>query len=152
MARAGPNRPRRALVAILVIGIGLASAPAAFQMFTRAPKGGRMIEQFRPYMTTAKIGRFQGYLGEIGRADAEAQQRLAPVVSSRLGLRRTDFWIRHDASAAIVELRKFLGKERYLRLAVTFGLRLTRETIHTLGDTARAMRIRRAMPAGALGR
>ena len=86
MARASPSRPGRALVAILVIGIGLASAPAAFQMFTRAPKGGRMIEQFRPYMTTAKIGRFQGYLGEIGRADAEAQERLAPVVSSRLGL------------------------------------------------------------------
>src|SRR2546421_10255795 len=68
------SRRRRPLVAIVAVGLGLAIAPVAFQMFTRAPKGGRMIEQFRPYMTTTKIDRFRGYLDEIGAADAAAKQ------------------------------------------------------------------------------
>ena len=60
-------------VAVIVIGLGLALAPVAFKMFTRAPKGGHMITQFRPYMTTAKIDQFRGYLDEIDAADAESR-------------------------------------------------------------------------------
>jgi hypothetical protein len=62
---------RRPLAGVLAIGVGLAVAPLAFQMFDRAPGGGRMIEGFRPYMTQTSIERFQGHLAEISAAHQE---------------------------------------------------------------------------------
>ena len=76
------------LVVVLLLGVGLVLAPVAFQMFTRAPKGGRMINRFRPYMTTAEIGKFQGYLAEISRAHGEAADRLPDTLGARLQLGR----------------------------------------------------------------
>jgi hypothetical protein len=71
------RRVRRSLVvAASVVGLGLAAAPAAFQMFTRAPKGGDMITEFRPYMTQQKAEAFRGYLELIDRAEAESRDRL----------------------------------------------------------------------------
>ncbi len=61
----------RLLVVILAIGLGLAAAPAAFQMFSRAPKGGDMIDEFRPYMTEDQVALFQGYMAKIRAADQE---------------------------------------------------------------------------------
>jgi hypothetical protein len=55
----------------LAIGIGLALAPAGFQMFTRAPKGGDMIESFKPYMRTQTIDNFSGFMRDIDKANAE---------------------------------------------------------------------------------
>ncbi|MGH2685145.1 MAG: hypothetical protein ACRDJP_06750 [Actinomycetota bacterium] len=67
--------PRRGAVAVVIaIGVGLALAPVAFQMFTRAPEGGRMIDDFRPHMTASKIDRFDGYLDQIGAAEAQATE------------------------------------------------------------------------------
>jgi hypothetical protein len=62
---------RQAAITALVIGIGLAVAPAIFQMFDRAPKGGDMIDEFEPYMTSAKIDTFAGYLDLIDAANSE---------------------------------------------------------------------------------
>ena len=59
-------------VAAAIIGLGLALAPVAFQMFDRAPKGGTMIDGFKPYMTTARIERFQNDLATIDRAHSQA--------------------------------------------------------------------------------
>lgn len=74
---------RAALIAVTVMGLGLAAAPAAFQMFSRAPKGGEMITEFRPYMTDAKVATFRGYLDTIDRADAESRTKLrSDVVGS----------------------------------------------------------------------
>ncbi len=56
---------RRLLVIAFVLGIGLIAAPAIFQMFSRAPKGGRMMDNFRPYMTTAQVNKYQSYMAEI---------------------------------------------------------------------------------------
>ena len=81
-----PSARRRPLVAVFVIGLGLVVAPVVFQMFTRAPKGGHMIDRFRPYMTTTKIGTFQGYLDEIDRARIEARDRLPAELAARLRL------------------------------------------------------------------
>ena len=68
-----PNRRRRgALIAALLIGLGLAAAPVAFAMFSRAPAGGSMIEDFRPYMREAKITEFRGELAVIGDATGDA--------------------------------------------------------------------------------
>src|SRR5438046_193241 len=107
------SRSRRGpVVAVLVIGIGLGLAPVAFQMFTRAPKGGDMIRQFRPYMTTTKIDRFQGYLGEIGRADAEAHDRLGadPRFSAVADLHQRWPGIDTDMSDMLATMRRDIGE------------------------------------------
>lgn len=65
---------RGALVAILAIGVGVALAPAAFRMFSRAPLGGQMIEEFRPFMRPERLDAFEGHLTRIGSA-VEALRR-----------------------------------------------------------------------------
>jgi hypothetical protein len=49
-----PRAGRWRLWVMMAIGLGLALAPAAFQMFSRAPKGGTMINEFRPFMTESR--------------------------------------------------------------------------------------------------
>jgi len=66
---------------VLALGLGLIAAPAIFQMFDRAPKGGDMIAAFEPYMTTAEIEKFQGYLAEIDAAVTETQDELLAAAS-----------------------------------------------------------------------
>ena len=63
--------PRWVGVTGLVIGLGLASAPALFQMYDRAPAGGDMMVEFEPYMTQQKVDTFNGYMDTIGAAVAE---------------------------------------------------------------------------------
>lgn len=67
---------RRLLGVALAVGIGLVLAPAVFQMFSRAPKGGEMIDEFRPYMTDENVEEFQGYMAEIDAAEAELRTTL----------------------------------------------------------------------------
>ncbi|MDH3754703.1 MAG: hypothetical protein OEU32_12590 [Acidimicrobiia bacterium] len=69
------------LIAALLIGVGLIVAPFVFQMFTRAPEGASMIEDFRPYMTPDQVEEFRGYLVEIDAAEAETTQALRPVLA-----------------------------------------------------------------------
>ena len=64
------HRTRGAFVAALVIGLGLIAAPAVFQMFSRAPGGGEMLNDFAPYMTTEVIGGFADDLALIRTAIA----------------------------------------------------------------------------------
>lgn len=73
---------RRLLGIALVLGLGLMAAPAVFQMFTRAPKGGHMMTAFKPYMTKANVAKFQGYMAEIEAADADLRSRLPGVLQS----------------------------------------------------------------------
>jgi hypothetical protein len=64
--------PRRwPLMLVAAIGIGLALAPVAFQMFTRAPGGGTMIKGFKPYMNVAAI---DGFRHDLAVIDAAHQQ------------------------------------------------------------------------------
>lgn len=79
MSERTSQRPRRleaALVVALVVGLGLVAAPAIFQMFSRAPSGGQMIDEFEPYMSERVIGGFSDDLALIDRALADA----APAV------------------------------------------------------------------------
>ena len=69
-------------VAALIVGLGMIAAPVAFQMFGRAPEGGTMIDEFEPYMTTAEIEQFRGYLDEIGAVQAEWNGALRPALES----------------------------------------------------------------------
>ncbi|MFO7591104.1 MAG: hypothetical protein R6X23_09425 [Acidimicrobiia bacterium] len=80
-------RSRRGpLVAAVAVGLGLALAPVAFQMFSRAPGGGDMIDAFRPYMTEAKIGGYQDQLAVIDAAHSEIGRSVVPALTDELGL------------------------------------------------------------------
>jgi hypothetical protein len=81
-AAAGRRGP---MVAVLVIGIGLIAAPFIFQMLgfdNRAPKGGVMINEFRPYMTDARITKFDGFMDLINRAEQSFKTDLRPLVAT----------------------------------------------------------------------
>ena len=71
------SEPRRGvigrgrLIAVLAIGLGLALAPAVFQMFTRAPGGGRMIDDFKPHMSETRLAGFRDDLALVTAASAE---------------------------------------------------------------------------------
>lgn len=83
----GSSPARRGwLVGALVIGLGLVAAPAIFQMFDRAPKGGDMIDAFGPYMTEEKITEFQDYMVEIDTAVSEMSDELEPALVDDAGL------------------------------------------------------------------
>ncbi len=73
------QRRRGAFVAALVIGLGLIAAPAIFQMFTRAPGGGEMLNGFTPYMTTDVIGGFSNDLALIDSAIADVSSAVGEV-------------------------------------------------------------------------
>lgn len=70
------------MVAIIIIGAGLVLAPALFQMFSRAPEGRVMIDEFRPYMSVDEIGQFEGYMEQIRAADGETRNVLAPALAA----------------------------------------------------------------------
>ena len=114
-ARRGP------LLAALVIGLGLVAAPAIFQMFSRAPKGGDMITEFRPYMTKAEISKFQRYIREIDAADAESGKRLPPLMQQRLGLDAAAVHQRYPGYAAFNQRWKVINADMGDMLATMHG-------------------------------
>ncbi|HVF18805.1 MAG TPA: hypothetical protein VNA14_00995 [Mycobacteriales bacterium] len=73
-----PDSARRVTAAALAVGIGVAAAPAAFQMFTRAPGGARMIDDFRPLMTAERVTTIQGYFLSLGAAEGELRNDVLP--------------------------------------------------------------------------
>lgn len=75
---ASPSR-RGALVAVVVIGVGLASAPLIFGMFTKAPQGATMIAAFKPFMTSERI---DGYQAELRQINAGVQQTDTAVAAA----------------------------------------------------------------------
>jgi uncharacterized protein DUF4395 len=80
------RKSRKAAGVALAIGIGLALAPVGFQMFTRAPKGGDMIQSFKPYMRTQKIDSFRGFMRDIDKANTE----VAPYAAQYPGVAALD--------------------------------------------------------------
>lgn len=77
---------RIVLVVILVVGLGLVAAPFVFDMFERAPKGGEMLDEFRPFVREAKLDEFRGFLAEIGAAVDESGTTVEPAAAGRLAL------------------------------------------------------------------
>lgn len=83
--RAASGARRGPLVGVLVIGVGLIAAPFIFQMLAfdnRAPKGGEMIDEFRPFMTSARLSKFDGFMDVIDKGEAEARAKLIPAVEA----------------------------------------------------------------------
>lgn len=64
---------------VLAIGIGLALAPVAFQMFSRAPSGGQMIDEFEPYMREKVIAGFTSDLALIDDAVRSVEGKQIPA-------------------------------------------------------------------------
>jgi hypothetical protein len=77
---------RGLLIGLFVLGVGLLAAPAVFQMFSRAPAGGEMIDEFRPFMTRAEVTKLRGFLREIDAAATETHDQVDPAVAAQLGL------------------------------------------------------------------
>ena len=73
---------RRILVAL---GLGLVLAPAVFQMFSRAPAGGRMMTAFKTIETRSRVERIQGYFGDMAVGQGAVQLELVPALQ-RSGL------------------------------------------------------------------
>lgn len=76
------RRGRRTPVArwlVGAVGIGLVLAPVAFQMFERAPKGGVMIDDFRPLMTRPRVQDIQGYFVTMGAGEGQLRNGLVPL-------------------------------------------------------------------------
>ncbi len=67
---------RWALIALGVLGIGLALAPVGFQMFERAPKGAEMMREFKPFMTDARLSGFQRHIHNIDAAVHQTNGRV----------------------------------------------------------------------------
>jgi hypothetical protein len=100
---ARPSRWRAVRWLLVALGVGLVLAPAVFQMFSRAPDGGRMMTAFRPIETRARVERIQGYFGEIAIGQGAVQLELIPALR-RAGL--TDAQI----SASYPGLESFDGQ------------------------------------------
>lgn len=79
------------LVAIATIGLGLVAAPFIFQMWSRAPKGAVMLDEFRPFMTQERIDGFQGYMDEIQAAVDETSDSITPYLEEQAGLDPAQF-------------------------------------------------------------
>ncbi len=75
---------RAPAIAVLVLGVGLIAAPAVFQMFTRAPQGGEMLDELGPYMTADEVGDIQGYFVTLGAAEGALRNQVLDAAPSPL--------------------------------------------------------------------
>ena len=80
-AAALPARSQRAIRwALVVLGIGLVLVPVAFQMFDRAPKGGRMMTAFKTIETRKQVETMQGYFGTIAVGQGALRLQVVPAL------------------------------------------------------------------------
>ncbi len=71
---------RRATIAL---GVGLVLAPVAFQLFTRAPQGGRMVDAFKTLETRRTVQTVQGHFGTIAVGQGAIRTELVPKLKAR---------------------------------------------------------------------
>jgi hypothetical protein len=76
------RRWRRVRLAVALLGLGLVLAPVAFQMFSRAPAGARMMAAFRTIETRRQVETIQGYFGTIGLGQGAIRLQLVPALSA----------------------------------------------------------------------
>jgi hypothetical protein len=66
--------------ALVVLGVALIGAPAAFQMFQRAPKGGQMMTAFKHIETTQNVQHIQGYFGSMAVGQGAIRLEIVPAL------------------------------------------------------------------------
>jgi hypothetical protein len=77
-----PTRWRRARWVLVVLGVGLIAAPAIFQMFQRAPDGGRMMSAFEHIETTQNVEQIQGYFGTMAEGQGAIRLQIVPALEA----------------------------------------------------------------------
>ncbi|MDX6645623.1 MAG: hypothetical protein QOK40_1350 [Miltoncostaeaceae bacterium] len=65
---------------LVVVGVALVAAPVAFQMFQRAPAGGRMMDTFRTIETRERVETIQGYFGSMAVGEGAIRLDLVPAL------------------------------------------------------------------------
>jgi hypothetical protein len=75
-----PQRWGSIRVVFVVLGIGLIVAPAVFQMFQRAPKGGQMMSAFKGIETAGNIETIQGYFGSMAVGQGAIRLNIVPAL------------------------------------------------------------------------
>jgi hypothetical protein len=75
-----PARWRRGRWVLVVLGLGLVAAPAIFQMFQRAPDGGRMMTAFKSIETTGNVQNIQGYIGSMAVGQGAIRLDIVPAL------------------------------------------------------------------------
>lgn len=68
--------------ALVAIGVGLVAAPLAFQMFQRAPAGGRMMAAFKSIETNANVSRIQGYFSTMAGGQGAIRLQVVPALEA----------------------------------------------------------------------
>ena len=79
-----PSR-RAFAVVLVVVGVGLVAAPAAFQMFSRAPDGARMMSAFKTIETTSNVTSIQDDFSAIASGQGAIRLDVVPALE-RTGL------------------------------------------------------------------
>jgi hypothetical protein len=87
---------------LVAVGVGLILAPVAFQMFQRAPQGGRMMSAFRTIETTDNVQRIQGYFGTMAVGQGAIRLELVPALK-KTGLTTTRIHTTFPAVATLDE-------------------------------------------------
>jgi hypothetical protein len=91
---------RRIRVLAAVLGVGLVLAPVAFQMFSRAPAGAKMMAAFKTIETRRDVETIQGYFGTIGLVQGAIRLQIAPALG-RAGLSPSQVADRFPAVTAL---------------------------------------------------
>jgi hypothetical protein len=95
-----PVRWRRGRWVLVVLGIGLVAAPAVFQMFQRAPDGGRMMTAFENIETTQNVQQIQGFFGSMAVGQGAIRLDIVPALE-HTGLTHAEIAQRFPAVATL---------------------------------------------------
>jgi hypothetical protein len=95
-----PARWRRTRWVLVILGVGLVAAPGIFQMFQRAPDGGRMMTAFESIETTQNVQQIQGYFGSMAVGQGAIRLEIVPALE-RSGLDAAQISARFPAVASL---------------------------------------------------
>lgn len=87
-------------VVLLVVGVGLAAAPAAFQMFSRGPDGARMMSAFKTIETTSNVTTIQDDFSTMASGQGAIRLDVVPALA-HTGLSPAEIQARFPAVAAL---------------------------------------------------
>jgi hypothetical protein len=85
---------------LFALGIGLILAPAVFEMFDRAPKGGQMMSAFRNIETVSNVQSIQGDFGTMAVGQGAIRLELVPALEKK-GLTPTQIQTHFPAVATL---------------------------------------------------
>jgi hypothetical protein len=95
-----PTRWRPIHWILVALGLGLIAAPLIFQMFQRAPAGGRMMTAFENIETTRNVQQIQGYFGTMAVGQGAIRLEIVPALEAS-GLSRAQIVAKYPAVAML---------------------------------------------------